>query len=72
MVVKAKQESKKTTVKEKIQQLDAIYDWFMGDDFALDQATERYAEAMALAKEIEDDLEHLKNDIEVIDRKFSD
>ena len=34
----------KLTVREKIQQLDQLYDWFMGDDFALDQATEHYAE----------------------------
>ena len=60
----------KLTVREKIQQLDQLYDWFMGDEFALDQATEYYAEAMQLVKDIEQDLENLKNDIEVIDRKF--
>lgn len=60
----------KLTVREKIQQLDQLYDWFMGDEFALDQATEHYAEAMQLVKDIEQDLENLKNDIEVIDRKF--
>lgn len=60
----------KLTVREKIQQLDQLYDWFMGDEFALDQATAHYAEAMQLVKDIEQDLENLKNDIEVIDRKF--
>lgn len=60
----------KLTVREKIKQLDQLYDWFMGDEFALDQATEHYAEAMQLVKDIEQDLENLKNDIEVIDRKF--
>ena len=67
---KAAKAAAKLTVREKIQQLDQLYDWFMGDEFALDQATEHYAEAMQLVKDIEQDLENLKNDIEVIDRKF--
>lgn len=60
----------KLTVREKIQQLDALYEWFMSDDFELDMATARYEEAMALAKSIEKDLESLKNEITVIDQKF--
>ena len=67
---KAAKSAAKLTVREKIQQLDQLYDWFMGDEFALDQATEHYAKAMQLVKDIEQDLENLKNDIEVIDRKF--
>ena len=60
----------KLTVREKIQQLDTLYEWFMGDDFELDMATARYEEAMTLAKSIEKDLEDLKNEITVIDQKF--
>lgn len=67
---KSTKSAAKLTVREKIQQLDQLYDWFMGDEFALDRATEHYAEAMQLVKDIEQDLENLKNDIEVIDRKF--
>ena len=67
---KSTKSAAKLTVREKIQQLDQLYDWFMGDEFALDQATEHYAEVMQLVKDIEQDLENLKNDIEVIDRKF--
>jgi exonuclease VII small subunit len=51
---------------EKIEKLRVVTEWFGSEDFALDEAEERYREAVKLAREIEKDLEGLKNRIEVI------
>ena len=65
-----KSAAQKPTVRAKIEKLDALHAWFMGDEFELDQATTRYQEAMELAQSIEKDLQNLKNEIEVINQKF--
>lgn len=62
----SKPESKKT-IKQKLTELDAAIEWFYGDDFALDQALEYYEQANKLAKEISDELESVKNEIEVVE-----
>ena len=61
----------KKSLSEKIAELDTLTNWFYGEDFSLDQATEKYKEAVNLAKEIEDDLKNLKNEITVIDKDFT-
>ena len=63
--------AEKKTINQKIAELDELTDWFYGDDFALDQAIDKYKKAVKLAKEIENDLEKLKNEIEVIDKDFA-
>ena len=62
---------KTKSINQKIAELDAAVDWFYGDDFSLDQATEKYKSAVKLAKEVQKDLKTLKNKIEVIDKDFS-
>ena len=63
-------ESKKS-LNQKIADLDAQVEWFYSDDFELEKATERYKEALTLAKEIENDLKSLKNEIEILSEGFS-
>ena len=46
-------------------------EWFYGDDFNLENATEKYKATIKLAKEIEGDLNSLKNEIEVLSEDFS-
>ncbi|MBR3232810.1 exodeoxyribonuclease VII small subunit [Candidatus Saccharibacteria bacterium] len=59
------------SINEKINKLNNQVQWFYSDDFNLDQAENRYKESIDLAKEIEKDLEELKNKIEIIDKEFS-
>ena len=59
------------SINEKINKLNNQVQWFYSDDFNLDQAENRYKESIDLAKEIETDLEELKNKIEIIDKEFS-
>lgn len=60
----------KKTISEKIKELDEATNWFYSDEFKLDEATEKYKAAIKLAKEIEKDLDELKNKIEIIDQDF--
>ena len=63
--------TEKKTISAKIKELNEQVDWFYGDDFKLDQASEKYKKATTLAKEIEQDLNDLKNEIELIDKDFT-
>lgn len=55
------------TIAEKMADLDNTVEWFYGDDFALDQALDKYKAASSLADEISKDLERLKNEVEVLE-----
>ena len=59
------------TINQKIEHLNSEVEWFYGDDFSLDQATEKYQASIELAKEIESDLENLKNKITVLSEDFT-
>lgn len=61
----------KLSLNQKIEQLDNQVEWFYSDSFKLDEATDKYKQAVALAKEIEKDLTELKNEIEVLSEDFS-
>lgn len=63
----SKTESKNVTITQKLAQLDDSIEWFYGDEFALDQALPKYQSAAKLAEEIQQDLEQLKNKVEVIE-----
>lgn len=56
---------------QKIKELDQRVEWFNSDEFKLDEAVEKYKEALELTREIEKDLKDLKNEIEVLDVDFS-
>ena len=56
---------------EKIKDLEGEVDWFYGEEFRLDEAKDKYKEAVKLSEEIEKDLKNLKNEIEVIEEDFS-
>lgn len=60
-----------STIKDKIAKLDTLVAWFDSDEFELEQAIERFAEAEKLAKEIEKDLNDFKNKIIVLKKDFS-
>ena len=63
--------TEKKTISSKIKELNEQVDWFYSDDFKLDEASVEYKKATTLAKEIEQDLNDLKNEIELIDKDFT-
>lgn len=61
----------KKTLNQKIADLDSKVEWFYSDEFNLDEAVAKYKESVVVAKEIQKDLESLKNEIEVLAEDFS-
>jgi exonuclease VII small subunit len=62
----------KTSIAEKTIQLNELVAWFDGDEFELEQAIDKFAEAEKLASEIETDLVAMKNNITVLKKKFNE
>jgi exonuclease VII small subunit len=62
----------KTSIAEKTIQLNELVAWFDGDEFELEQAIDKFAEAEKLATEIEADLTAMKNNITVLKKKFNE
>lgn len=60
-----------SSVSEKTAKLNELVAWFDSDDFELEKALEKFKEAEKLAEEIEQDLQALKNDIEIVKAKFT-
>lgn len=60
-----------SNLNQKIKELDRKVEWFNSEDFELEKAVEKYREAIGLAREIEEDLKNLKNEVEVLDVDFS-
>ena len=63
--------SQKETITRKIERLRGQVEWFYGEDFALDEATVKYGQVVKLAKEIEGDLEVMKNEVIMINQDFT-
>ena len=61
----------KINLNQKIEKLDGEVEWFYSDDFKIEEAVKKYKGAVELAKDIEKDLEDLKNEIEVLSEDFS-
>lgn len=68
---KTKSKTKDLTINQKLEQLDQQIEWFYGDNFSLEESTQRYQEAATSAKEIEAKLNEIKNQIEIINHDFS-
>ncbi len=63
--------SETKTLNQKIDDLNSRIEWFYSDDFKLEEATGKYKNTVELAKEIDKDLDELKNEIEVLAQDFS-
>ena len=61
----------KMNLNQKIKELDEKVEWFNSEEFKLEEAVEKYEEALKLAEEIEKDLKNLKNEVEVLNVDFS-
>ena len=62
----------KTTINTKLNDLKTKIDWFYGEDFSLDQATDNYQATVTLAEDIKHDLKILQNQINIIAKDFSE
>lgn len=63
-------EVKGITVQEKLSILSELVAWFQSPEFKLEDAFDKFKQSETLAEEIEKDLTKLKNDIQVVKKKF--
>ena len=61
---------KNSTIKEKTENLNKMVEWFDSDDFVLEEAIDKFNEAQRLALEIEQELNNLKNEVNIVKEKF--
>lgn len=59
------------TIQDKVAQLDELLAWFSGEDFVLEQASDKLEEAKKLAETIEAGLNSLENEITIIKKSFA-
>lgn len=58
------------TIAEKREQLAELLAWFESDEFTVELASEKFAQAEKLASEIESELMEAKNAITVLKQRF--
>lgn len=58
------------SIQQKTMELTELVAWFDSDDFVLEKALDKFKEAEKMAKDIEQDLTTLRNDIEVVKKSF--
>ncbi len=63
--------AEKKNLNTKITELDEKIEWFYSDEFELSEAIKRFEEVTKLAKEIDADLDKLKNEVKVLAKDFS-
>jgi exodeoxyribonuclease VII small subunit len=59
------------TIAEKLEQLRELVAWFESDEFSIEQALDKFAQAEKLAQTIDEDLSVFKNKITVLKKDFS-
>lgn len=62
----------KRTIAQKLELLDEMIAWFDSDSFELEQAVEKFEEAETLAADIERTLSGIKNQVEIIKKRFDE
>ena len=63
-------DDKSVSISKRMEELEEKMNWFKGDEFTLDEAAERYAEAEKMAGEIEEILMEMQNSVELIQKRF--
>ncbi|MCA9339111.1 exodeoxyribonuclease VII small subunit [Candidatus Saccharibacteria bacterium] len=62
--------TKNKPLQDKIDELNRLVEWFNQEDFSIEDALEKFKKADALAAEIEQQLDGLKNKVIVLKERF--
>lgn len=54
-----------------MEELENLTAWFTSEDFSIDEALEKYQAAQSLAREVESDLQNLRNEITILAEDFT-
>lgn len=66
----SQQNNEEPSIEKQMSELDGLVAWFEGEDFTLEEAMTHYEQAEVLAKRIEARLAELKNEVNVLKKKF--
>lgn len=58
------------SIQDELAELSKIVDWFDGEEFTLELAIDKFKQAETLAEKVESDLKALKNNIQIVKKKF--
>jgi len=61
---------KNKSIQDKTAELTKLVSWFDSDEFEIELALDKFKQAEELAVDIEKDLSTLKNEINIVKRKF--
>lgn len=64
-------DKKTATIAEKMEQLEALLQWFETEEITVEEAIKKYEEALKLSQELSAELKNAKNQVEVIKKKFT-
>ena len=64
-------EKKDQSIAENLERLEELLAWFESEEITVEEAIEKYEEALQLSKQLEKQLITAKNQVEVIKKKFT-
>ena len=64
--------SELNSIQDRTRKLNELLQWFDSDDFVVEEAMDKFKQAETLADSIKKDLMTLKNEINVLKKKFSE
>ena len=64
-------ESKKTTIAQKMERLEALLAWFESEEITVEESLKKYEQALKLSQKLETQLKDAKNQVEIIKQKFT-
>ena len=64
--------SELNSIQNRTKELNELLQWFDSDEFAVEEAMDKFKQAETLADSIKKDLVTLKNEINVLKKKFSE
>ena len=62
--------SELNSIQDRTKELNELLQWFDSDEFAVEEAMDKFKQAETLADSIKKDLVTLKNEINVLKKKF--
>lgn len=63
-------DSKQATVSDNLTRLEELLTWFESEEITVEEALEKYEEALRLSQQLEEQLKTAKNQVEIIKKKF--
>jgi len=62
--------AKSKSIQDKLSDLNQLVAWFDSEEFELEAALDKFKNAEKLAKDIEEDIDKLRNEVVVIKQRF--